>query len=157
VYDTERGLWHEESAVGYEMASTGQQLYLWDGRALWAADPDRETEGEAEAALQFEAVSGDIGLTETDDKYISRITLRLDAQTHSVVTLAVSYDGGPWETLRTAAATGDHARLNLPFEPRRHDTMRLKLSGTGQIALRSMAFTLAGTTGGRVTGAGPRK
>lgn len=70
---------------------------------------------------------------------------------------AVSYDGGPWETLRTAAATGDHARLNLPFEPRRHDTMRLKLSGTGQIALRSMAFTLAGTTGGRVTGAGPRK
>ena len=157
VYDTERGLWHEESAVGYEMASTGQQLYLWDGRALWAADPDRETEGEAEAALQFEAVSGDIGLTETDDKYISRITLRLDAQTHSVVTLAVSYDGGPWETLRTAAATGDHARLNLPFEPRRHDTMRLKLSGTGQIALRSMAFTLAGTTGGRGTGAGPRK
>lgn len=157
VYDTERGLWHEESAVGYEMASTGQQLYLWDGRALWAADPDRETEGEAEAALQFEAVSGDIGLTETDDKYISRITLRLDAQTHSVVTLAVSYDGGPWETLRTAAATGDHDRLNLPFEPRRHDTLRLKLSGTGQIALRSMAFTLAGTTGGRVTGAGPRK
>ena len=153
VYDTERGLWHEESAVGYEMASTGRQLYLWDGRALWAADPDRETEGEAEAALQFEAVSGDIGLTETDDKYISRITLRLDAQTHSVVTLAASYDGGPWETLRTAAATGDHARLNLPFEPRRHDTMRLKLSGTGQIALRSMAFTLAGTTGGRVTGA----
>ena len=145
------------SAVGYEMASTGRQLYLWDGRALWAADPDRETEGEAEAALQFEAVSGDIGLTETDDKYISRITLRLDAQTHSVVTLAASYDGGPWETLRTAAATGDHARLNLPFEPRRHDTMRLKLSGTGQIALRSMAFTLAGTTGGRVTGAGPRK
>ena len=109
VYDTERGLWHEESAVGYEMASTGRQLYLWDGRALWAADPDRETEGEAEAALQFEAVSGDIGLTETDDKYISRITLRL------------------------------------------------KLSGTGQIALRSMVFTLAGTTGGRVTGAGPRK
>lgn len=102
-------------------------------------------------------MSGDIGLTETDDKYISRITLRLDAQTHSVVTLAVSYDGGPWETLRTAAATGDHARLNLPFEPRRHDTLRLKLSGTGQIALRSMAFTLAGTTGGRVTGAGPRK
>lgn len=157
VYDTERGLWHEESAVGYEMASTGRQLYLWDGRALWAADPDRETEGEAEAALQFEAASGDIGLTETDDKYISRITLRLDAQTHSVVTLAASYDGGPWETLRTAAATGDHARLNLPFEPRRHDTMRLKLSGTGQIALRSVAFTLAGTTGGRVTGAGPRK
>ena len=80
VYDTEKGLWHEESAAGTEMVSTGQQLYLWDGSVLWAADPDRESgteEAGQETALQFEAVSGDIGLTETDDKYISRITLRL--------------------------------------------------------------------------------
>ena len=41
VYDTEKGLWHEESAAGTEMVSTGQQLYLWDGSVLWAADPDR--------------------------------------------------------------------------------------------------------------------
>ena len=170
VYDTERRLWHEEdtaaeeNASGWAMCSTGRQLYQWDGVNLWATEPEREADRDTDTAkanleqkVGFEAVSGDIGLTETDDKYISRITLRLDAQTHSVVTLAASYDGGPWETLRTAAATGDHARLNLPFEPRRHDTMRLKLSGTGQIALRSMAFTLAGTTGGRVTGAGPRK
>ena len=132
-------------------------LYLWDGRALWAADPDRETEGEAEAALQFEAVSGDIGLTETDDKYISRITLRLDAQTHSVVTLAASYDGGDWETVSSCAVTRDHQRVNLPFVPRRHDTMRLRFAGTGQMVLRSMAFTFADAAGARVSGAVPRR
>ena len=87
VYDTEKGLWHTESAAGYEMAATGQQLYLWDGNALWAADPARETAGEKESSLQFEAVTGDIGLTVPDDKYISRVTVRLDALAPSVVKL----------------------------------------------------------------------
>lgn len=63
VYDTEKGLWHEESPAGTEMVSTGQQLYLWDGSALWAAGSDRETEGEEEANLRFEAVTGDIGMS----------------------------------------------------------------------------------------------
>ena len=48
VYDTEKGLWHEESPAGTEMVSTGQQLYLWDGSALWLSlihisEPTRRT------------------------------------------------------------------------------------------------------------------
>ena len=34
VYDTERGLWHEENPGGagsLAMLSSGRQLYLWDG------------------------------------------------------------------------------------------------------------------------------
>ena len=157
VYDTERGLWQEESVAGTGMVSTGQQLYLWDGSALWAADPDRETGGEDETGLKFEAVTGDIGLSVPDDKYISRVTLRLDALAHTVVTVAVSYDGGDWETVSSCAVTKDHQRVNLPFVPRRHDTMRLKFAGTGQMALRSMAFTFADAAGARVSGAVPRR
>lgn len=156
VYDTEKGLWHEESPAGTEMVSTGQQLYLWDGSALWAAGSDRETEGE-EANLRFEAVTGDIGMSMPDDKYISRVTLRLDALAHTVVTVAVSYDGGAWETVGSCAVTQEHQRVNLPFVPRRHDLMRLKFSGTGQMTLRSMAFTAADAAGARVNGAVPRK
>lgn len=77
VYDTERGVWQEESTAGTGMVSTGQQLYLWDGSALWAADPEREAGGEDETELKFEAVTGDIGLAVPDDKYISRVTLRI--------------------------------------------------------------------------------
>ena len=157
VYDTEKGLWHEESPAGTEMVSTGQQLYLWDGSALWAAGSDRETEGEEEANLRFEAVTGDIGMSVPDDKYISRVTLRLDALAHTVVTVAVSYDGGAWETVGSCAVTQEHQRVNLPFVPRRHDLMRLKFSGTGQMTLRSMAFTTADAAGARVNGAVPRK
>ena len=157
VYDTERGLWQEESVAGTGMVSTGQQLYLWDGGALWAADPDREAGGENETGLKFEAVTGDIGMSVPDDKYISRVTLRLDALAHTVVTVAVSYDGGDWETVSSCAVTKDHQRVNLPFVPRRHDTMRLKFAGTGQMALRSMAFTFADAAGARVSGAVPRR
>lgn len=155
VYDTERGVWQEESTAGTGMVSTGQQLYLWEGSALWAADPEREAGGEDETELKFEAVTGDIGLAVPDDKYISRVTLRIDALAHTVLTVAVSYDGGDWETVSSCAVTKDHQRVNLPFVPRRHDTMRLKFAGTGQMALRSMAFTFADATGARVSGAVP--
>lgn len=155
VYDTERGVWQEESTAGTGMVSTGQQLYLWDGSALWAADPEQEAGGEDETELKFEAVTGDIGLAVPDDKYISRVTLRMDALAHTVLTVAVSYDGGDWETVSSCAVTKDHQRVNLPFVPRRHDTMRLKFAGTGQMALRSMAFTFADATGARVSGAVP--
>lgn len=151
VYDTERGLWHEESPAGQEMASTGRQLYLYDGSAMWAVDPSRETDGNAEGmenALSFDWISGDIGLDNPDDKYVSRVTVRLDAQEKSQIAVLASYDGGPWVEIG-AKYTGDKwQRINLPFVPVRHDTMRLRVRGNGQIALRSVAFTMAKSSGG---------
>lgn len=113
--------------------------------------------GEDETGLKFEAVTGDIGLAVPDDKYISRVTLRMDALAHTVLTVAVSYDGGDWETVSSCAVTRDHQRVNLPFVPRRHDTMRLRFAGTGQMVLRSMALTFADAAGARVSGAVPRR
>ncbi|MBD9241434.1 MAG: hypothetical protein EGQ64_03925, partial [Ruminococcaceae bacterium] len=170
VYDTERRLWHEEDTAGetemngWAMCSTGRQLYQWDGKTLWATEPDYETDrdsDEAKAGLEttvrFDAVSGDIGLKTPADKYISRVTLRVDALAYSVVTLQASYDGGAWETLGEAAVLKKYTRVNLPFMPARHDTMRLRLTGTGQIAVRSIAFTLAQSRGNRVMGGEPRR
>ena len=96
VYDTEKGLWHEEDATGWAMCSTGRQLYLWDKEAIWAADGSREAGGE-EDTVEYEAVTGDIGLGDPDDKYCSRVTVRLDAMERTVVTLWASFDGGEWE------------------------------------------------------------
>ena len=169
VYDTERQLWHEEDvagdseAEGWAMCSTGRQLYQWDGASLWATEPNREADrdtDEAKAALEknvaFDAVTGDIGLNTPADKYVSRVTLRVDALSYSVVKLQASYDGGAWETLGEAAVLNKYTRVNLPFGPTRHDTMRLRLTGTGQIAVRSVAFTMADSRGNRVAGGEPR-
>ena len=152
VYDTERALWSEENVCSYEMTSTGGQLYLWDGQALWAADPSREADWQAtdgvEEKLNFELTTGDIGLDGAEDRYLSRLTLRLDAECSSTVEVAASYDGGPWETVASLTAQDKRRSFDLPFVPRRHGTLRLRLKGRGQITLRSIAKTMAAAKGG---------
>ena len=152
VYDTERGLWQEENGCSYEMASTGGQLYLWDGADIWAADPSREsdwqtTEG-VEATIPFELITGDIGLDGAEDRYLSRLTLRLDADCASTVALEVSYDGGGWEAVAAWQVSGQRKNFDQSFVPRRCSTLRLRLRGEGQITLRSLARTIASARGG---------
>ena len=154
VYDTERGLWQEENVCSYGMASTGGQLYLWDGQALWAADPSREADWQntdgVEEQVSFALVTGDIGVDGTEQRYLSRLTLRLDAGCASTVEAAVSYDDGPWETVASLRAEEKRRSYDLAFVPRRHSTLRLRLQGRGQITLRSLIWTLAAARGGIV-------
>ena len=151
VYDTERGLWHEEDVCSFEMASTGGQLYLWDGHDIWAADPSRErdwktTEG-VEETVDFELITGAFGMDEAEDRYLSRLTLQMDAVCASTVELAICYDDGPWEKLAEWAVAGKQKRFDLHLAPRRCGMFRLRLTGKGQITLRSLARTLATARG----------
>ena len=152
VYDTERGLWHEEDVCSAEMASTGGQLYLWDGSTLWAADPSRDAAGQraagVEPAVDFALVSGDLGLDSPEERYLTRLTLRLDAACESRLTLEVSYDGGPWEKAADLTLEGTRRNCDLLFVPRRCASLRLRLQGRGQITLRSLAKTFSAARGG---------
>ena len=154
VYDTERGLWHEEDVCSFEMASTGGQLYLWDGKAIWAADADREENwqqaGGIEDGVSFELVSGNIGLDGPEELYLSRLTLRLEAEVKSRIEVAVSYDSGAWETLAQLTADGRRC-FDVPLVPRRCGSLRLRLKGRGQLTLpplRSLPRTGAAAKGG---------
>ena len=151
VYDTERGLWQEEDGCSYAMASTGGQLYLWDGHDIWAADPSRErdwktTEG-VEETVDFELITGAFGMDEAEDRYLSRLTLQMDAVCTSNVELAICYDDGPWEKLAEWAVAGKQKRFDLHLAPRRCGMFRLRLTGKGKITLRSLARTLATARG----------
>lgn len=151
VYDTEKGLWSEEDVCSCDMTSTGGQLYLWDGQALWAADPTREPDWQStdgvETDIPFELITGDVGLDGTEQRYLSRLTLRLDAERASTVEVAVSYDGGAWETVASLAAQGSRRSYDLPFVPRRCGSLRLRLRGKGQITLRGLMRTIAPAKG----------
>ena len=151
VYDTERGLWQEEDVCSYEMAGSGGQLYLWDGKAIWAADADREENwqqaGGIEDGVSFELVSGDIGLDSPEELYLSRLTLRLEAEVKSRIEVAVSYDSGEWETLAQLNADGRRC-FDVPLVPRRCGSLRFRLKGRGQLTLRSLTRTSAAAKGG---------
>lgn len=152
MYDTERGLWQEEDLRAEEMAGTGGQLYLWDGKALWAADPSREPDGQntdgVEESIPFALTTGDIGMDAPEEQYLSRLTLRLDAEVPSRLEVSVSYDGGPWEKLAEKTVEAKRQSIDLPFVPRRCGTLRLRLEGAGQITLRGLAKTMAKAQGG---------
>ena len=154
VYDTERGLWHEEDVCSCEMASTGGQLYLWDGSALWAADPGRKAAGESGAGTEqevpFELVTGDLGMDSPEERYLTRLTLRLDAACRSRLVVEMSYDGGPWEEAAARTLEGPRRCLDLPLVPRRCGSLRLRLRGSGQITLRSLAKSFGTVRGGRM-------
>ena len=55
------------------------------------------------------------------------------------------------------ALTQGYQRVNMPFVLRRHDLMRLRFYGSGEMALRSAAFSLQGCGGARVSGAVPKR
>lgn len=151
VYDTERGLWQEEDVCSYDMTGNGGQLYLWDGKAIWAADASREESWQREDGIEdgvsFELVSGEIGQDSPEELYLSRLTLRLEAEAKSRIEIDVSYDNGAWETLTQLTADGKQC-FDVPFVPRRCGSLRLRLKGKGQITLRSLTRTVTGAKGG---------
>ena len=93
-------------------------------------------------------MTGDIGLDQTEDKYLSRVVLRLDAQPGTWLEVWASCDGGPWEKLASALAREEKEKLCIPLVPRRHDTIRFRINGTGQVTLRSISRTFANAKGG---------
>ena len=103
--------------------------------------------GGIEDGVSFELVSGDIGLDSPEELYLSRLTLRLEAEVKSRIEVAVSYDSGAWETLAQLTADGRRC-FDVPFVPRRCGSLRLRLKGRGQLTLRSLTRTSAAAKGG---------
>ena len=148
VYDAEKGLWHQEGPAAQRMAGSGSQLYFWDGEALWAADARREPDPQGEeSCIPFALETGEQGLDDAEERYLSRWTVRLSAAVPSRVELAVCYDGGSWETVGQLFAAPGTGSYDLAFVPRRHGRLRLRLRGTGQITLHAVARTLAPSRG----------
>ena len=69
-----------------------------------AADPSREAAGQrsegTEQGVEFALTTGDLGLDSPEERYLSRLTLRLDAACRSRVTVEVSYDAALGERRR---------------------------------------------------------
>lgn len=142
VYDTAKGLWHREDNLHAEaFAELKGELYCIDAddrniiTLLGSGDPD-------EAVVNWDAETGELGISSPDMKYISRITFRMSLEIGSELDIYAQYDlSEEWEHMCHIRGTNLRS-FSIPIRPRRCDFMRLKIKGKGGGKIYSMTKTI---------------
>ena len=140
VYDTARGLWHRQDDADI-MAFTVCDGALYglarDGRLLDMTGGS----GQQETALRWMAETGELGLSQPENKYLARLELRVQPEDRARLETSASYDGGrSWETLgQVIGGDGQTRGYLLHLRPRRCRQVRLRLQGTGRCRVFSMS------------------
>ena len=138
VYDIARRMWHRENNIPGALCSAWDSLFAAHGD-IW--DLTGNT-GTPEEEVSWMAVTGDLGLELPEQKYISRLTLRLCLEPGATLEIYAQYDREQtWVKLGQVYGT-DLRSFSLPVRPRRCDQLRLKLQGTGMCKIYSITKTL---------------
>lgn len=140
VYDRARNLWHREDGTrALSFCTCREALYYRD------ADGTIRTvggTGEAEPDFGWMAETGDIGVESPDNKYLSRLTLRLWLGKGAKLRIAVRYDEDPVWHVAGQLTGGSLGSVTLPLGVRRCDHLRLRLDGRGDMRLYSITKTV---------------
>lgn len=151
VFDTSTGVWvKEDHADVLDFATLNGQMYmLLTNGQLWCVngtgadvcrdeDAHTEGEGEAEMAPEWMLETGDIGLDEPFNHYISGIQIHAECELGTNVRMEIRCDTDPvWDTVLTCSPVTRRS-LTIPYVPRRCRTMRIRLSGNGGFKLYSI-------------------
>ena len=152
VYDEASGLWHREDDTQVKwFARVGGELYFIAGdNALYTVngstslyEGDEGSLGEIEGPVQWFCETGDMGggLHE----YLAGLQFCFQLAAGSSVTVRLQYDGGEWEEI--AQITSSEKRVfTLPVIPKRCVFLRIRLEGTGEMQLYSIAKTTESAT-----------
>ena len=97
--------------------------------------------GQQETALRWMAETGELGLSQPENKYLARLELRVQPEDRARLEASASYDGGrSWETLgQVIGGDGQTRGYLLHLRPRRCRQVRLRLQGTGRCRVFSMS------------------
>ncbi len=159
VYDTSKGIWSKEdekSLCSMEnfVNANGSLLYVNDRKIMEISSKDYTTEEGLETILEWGVETGLIGMTYPNDKYISKICLRLSLPLNSELYVDVMYDScGVWEEAAHMESKYEKSRRDTPsfvtmrsFEvpifPIRCDHMRIRLRGKGDARVYSISKVL---------------
>jgi len=140
VYDVRRRLWHrQDDTEALAFAACDGELYCLasDGRLMAlhgaAGTPEK-------GPLRFAAETGELGLQDARSSYLQRLTVHAALSPGAAMTASVSYDGGlTWQAQGTITGTGATDRALLHVRPHRCESLRLKLSGTGDVKVYSLS------------------
>lgn len=140
-YDTQKRLWFKEDNTQVkEFAQLDDDLYYITGNKLMA---EFGTVGTKEGAVSFYATTGIIGYTSKDRKYVNRINIRAKMASASSMVVFFRYDStGEWVKAGEMSGDGVTKTVMMPIKPKRCDHFEIKLSGSGDVQIFSIAKIL---------------
>ncbi|MGN0526243.1 MAG: hypothetical protein ACI4IF_02305 [Acutalibacteraceae bacterium] len=156
VYDLNLAMWHKEDDIEIlEMANNKSNLYMVvkhddenilqiiDSEQAYGAFTGSLAGWSVEDAVEWEAVTGLIGLDVPEKKYFNRLICRMEISEGSTVNVFVEYDSsGEWLPLKSITAQKTYGTA-FPINPDyRCDHFRIKLTGTGDVKIYSLTFNL---------------
>ena len=142
VYDTQKGMWHKEDNVRpiafcscrgemYYIDAETEQIMTMTGGGQLVEDP-----------VEWMVETGDIGTTMPDQKYISRLVIRMSLTNHAKASFSISYDStGEWVHLFDMEAHTLRS-FEVPIRPRRCDHFKVRIEGEGDFKIYSIAKTI---------------
>ena len=146
VYDIAKDIWlREDDLYATEFACAGGALYaLADGALLCLSGTPTLSGATAEESVAWEAVTGVETFSLPENKRLSRYQIRLRMAQGSSFAVYVQYDSdGVWRSAGSISAAESAADSYLfPVRPRRCDHLQLKLAGTGDVRVLSVARIL---------------
>jgi hypothetical protein len=139
-FDTAKKLWFKEDKThALCFAQTDDELYYIDADAKKVMACFGKA-GTKESPVSFYAQSGIIGYSTKDKKYISRLNIRAKLESGSELRVYLRHDSAvDWVLAGAAKSVTKVYTTLLPIRPKRCDHFEMKLEGTGDLKVFSIA------------------
>lgn len=156
IMDAETGIWTAENEITNGCYSTADNLYYLGEDGFYAArdltagakktvgseDKNKINYEKDRNSIRWYAESGIIGLETPDEKYITKLAIRLKLEAGAHVRVLIQYDSsGEWEQVMAAEFVGMRT-VTVPVHPHKYDHMRYRLEGEGDCQIFSVTKTL---------------
>lgn len=149
VYDTQNNSWcREDDAEVMQFANADGVLYmLYRNGEIWAVDGEapenlKDETAAAEKLVEWELVTGPLGMDEAYSKWISGIQIHVACELGSAIRMDVAYnEETEWREVFRLDPVKTRS-LTIPLIPRRCRTMRLRLRGVGAFELYLITKTI---------------
>ena len=139
-YDVGKGIWMREDNLHVSgFAAWGDEIYAQAGNSILALNG---TEGTSEETVDWYAESGILYYRYPDRKYVSRYNLRLNMALDARMQIFIEYDSSGIWTWSGDVRIPHTGTVTVPIRPRRCDHMRIRLEGSGDVRIFSIARIL---------------
>ena len=142
VLDAARGFWHKEDNLQVDAfcSNRGELYFIEHGvgkiQTMFGS-------GKVDSRpIEWMAETGLIGTDSPDKKYVSRINVRMSLAVGTRVSVYLQYDSnGAWERVLTMNGVSLRSFV-MPIRPKRCDHLRMRIVGTGEANIYSIAKTV---------------